>query len=114
MIWTSFQESNISDIVFNGLKANDSKAIVKHFNSTVNLVLKGEDRVSSKFQAELLLFDFFKSNRISSIKLKSSGGGKQGSSYFVYSIQVGKEDLQVIVKFMEIKGEASIIKFKIY
>lgn len=113
-VLTSFQESSVQTEVFNALKNNDSKALVKNFNNTINLSIKGEDRVASQFQAGLLLADFFKINKITSIQLKSSGNIKQGSFYAVFSIQMDKEDLQALVKFMEIKGKPYIIEFKIY
>lgn len=113
-VLTGFQETTIQDAVFNGLKNNDSKALVKHFSTSVSLSLKGEDRISTKFQAEQLLNEFFKENRVSSIKTVSSGGSNPANNYVFFNIKAGKDDLQAVVKFLEIKGELTVVEFKIY
>ncbi len=114
LLLCGFNEPEIQLNIFNGLKSCDSKVIVKHFSSRVNLSLKGNEIISNKFQSERLLSDFLKDNRIAAIETTGSGGNKQGSTYVVYEIKTAKEDLQVIVKFMEIKGEASVVEFKVY
>lgn len=111
---TGLREQSVQHSVLNVLKNNDSKSLVKHFNKSVNLALKGEERILTKFQSELLLSEFFRNNRITAIKAISSGRNKQSSTYVVYAIQTEKENLQVVVKFMEIKGETSIMEFKVY
>jgi len=111
----SFQPKNdLIENIFEALKNNQSKSIVKYFGSSVNLSLNGEERMSTKFQSELLLDQFFKEYPINSIKVVSSGGNQQSNSYIVYAIKAPKDSFQVVVKFMEIKGESSIFEFKIY
>lgn len=111
---TGFQTPSIQTIILEGLKTNDSKAIVKHFGSSVNLSLKGEERIASKFQSELMIHDFLKDNPIKSVKVNTSGGNKQSATYTVYVVTTAKESVQVAVKFMEIKGETAVVEFKIY
>lgn len=113
-VLTGFQEASIQEVILNGLKNNDSKSLVKHFSSSVSLSLHGEDRISTRFQSEQLLNEFFKLHKISSIKTVSTGGNEHANNYVVYSIKAGKEDLEVVVKFLEIKGEPTVVEFKIY
>lgn len=114
ILLTSFQSENVQVAVYQGLKNNDGKLIVKHFGSTVNLSLKGEERLSTKYQSELILTEFLKNNKIDSLKLLSNVGEKQANSYVMYEIKTQKKKFQVVVKFMEIKGETFIVEFKIY
>lgn len=113
-ILTGFQSSTVQDAVINGFKNNDSKSIVKHFNTSVSLSLNGEERISTKFQSEQLLNEFFKENKVSAIKAVSSGSNNTVNNYLLFTIKVGKEDLEVMVKLLEIKGEPTVVEFKIY
>lgn len=49
VVSSGFQAHNVCNNILEGLKNNDSKALVKHFGSTVNLSLKGEERITTKF-----------------------------------------------------------------
>lgn len=109
----SFQTQSIQNLILSSLKSNDSKTLVKYFSPNVNLSLNGEEKILNKFQAELLLTDFFKNNRITNIKMLSSNGNKQSKLYAVYSMQTAKDNFQIVVKFMEIKGETLVIEFKV-
>ena len=110
----SFQIPKVYSNILEGLKKNDSKAVVKYFGSTVNLSLNGQDRISTKFQSELILNNFFKDYPINTIKIVSNGGNGQSTSYVVYGIKTIKENFQIVVKFMEIKGETTVVEFKMY
>lgn len=110
---TGFQKKNIQNDIFLGLKNNSSKTIVKSFSSSVNLILHNESRICNKFQSELILTDFFDSNKVLKVKMVSEDNDKPNRQHIVYEITTEKGTFKVLAKYMDIKGELAVVEFTI-
>ena len=109
----SFQEKHIEDAILLGLKNNNSKAIVKHFGTTVSFFINGEDKILNKFQVEKVLSDFLQNNKVRTVEMAPHSKKGQANKYSLYTVKTNKDNYQVVVKFMEIKGEATVVEFKV-
>lgn len=109
----SFQITDISSDINQGLRSSNSKIIGKHFSSSINLSISKEEQIVTRFQGELLLSDFFKRNKVTEVKRITASGKDQLNRYFIYSIKTEKHSFRVIVKVIELKGTVSISELRI-
>ncbi|TJY62648.1 DUF4783 domain-containing protein [Sphingobacterium alkalisoli] len=109
----SFVEGNIHADIYNGLKNGNSKTLSKHFASTLSLSINKEESVYSKFQAELVLNDFFRANKITELKHLQKVAGNSSNKYLIYSLKTIKKSYRVFVKLIDIKGDFTISELRI-
>lgn len=109
----SFQTNDINNGIIQGLKSNNAKNLSKYFSSSINLSINREEQVLTRFQAELLLMDFFRRNKVTEVKRVTAAGNNQSNRYFIYSIKTTKRNFRVLVKVIELKGAASISELRI-
>ncbi|SKB97510.1 protein of unknown function [Sphingobacterium nematocida] len=110
---SSFQITDISNNISQGLKANNAKAIAKYFSSSISLSIDKEEQVVTRFQGELLLADFFRQYKVTEVKRLTASGGNQSNRYFIYNVKTAKRNFRVLVKVIELKGAASISELRI-
>ena len=110
---SSFQVTDISNNISQGLKANNAKAIIKYFSSSISLSIDKEEQVVTRFQGELLLADFFRQYKVTEVKRLTASGGNQSNRYFIYNVKTAKKNFRVLVKVIELKGAASISELRI-
>ena len=95
--------TSFDDVVKNtstALREGDAKKLAAIFNSSVNLSIKKEEGVFTKFQAELLLNDFFRSNKVDGLK-EEQRANNSSASFVVFSLRANAKNYRVFVKFIQ-------------
>jgi hypothetical protein len=113
MMLQSFVVGNIQADIYNGLKNSNSKSLSKHFASTLSLSINKEESVYSKFQAELVLSDFFKTNKTMELKHVQKVTGNPSSKYLIYNLKTAKKSYRVFVKLIDNNGDFHISELRI-
>ncbi|MBE8720988.1 DUF4783 domain-containing protein [Sphingobacterium pedocola] len=109
----SFVVGDIHVDIYNGLKNNNSKALSQHFATTLSLSINKEESVYSKFQAELLLSDFFRMNKTVELKQVQKVSGNSISKHLIYNLKTAKKSYRVFVKLIDNRGEFNISELRI-
>ena len=95
------------------LKANNAKNIAAMFSQNVSLSIKNDSGHYSKFQAEVLLSDFFRSAKALETKQVQRTNRSGSSFYIVYQMKTSQGSFRVFAKFNQSGGEATITELRI-
>ncbi len=85
---------DIPETISAAFKTGNSKELVKHFNSNVELVILENEDVYSKTQAEMILRDFFDKYPPKNFAILHQGG-KNGSKYAIGDLTTSKGNFRV-------------------
>jgi len=77
------QPNDIIADIGNAIKTGNATTVSKYFNSTLDLMVPGNDGTYSKSQAELILKDFFSKNPPKSFTISHQGSSNDGSLYAI-------------------------------
>ena len=91
---------NIASAIHSG----DSRELSKYFNSSVELVLPGNDGVFSKAQAEMIMKTFFAKSAQISFNIKQKGNSTGGAQFIIGSYKSKAESLNVYILLKPING----------
>jgi len=95
---TSFEE-----VVGNASKAlqeGNAKKLAAIFDNSVNLSVKRDEGAFTKFQAELLLNDFFRTNKVDELK-EMQRANNSTTSFVVFSLKANSTNYRVFIKFVQ-------------
>lgn len=100
--------SSSFDEVIKAIKAGDSDEVAKFFDNTVEITLPEKSNSYSKSQAELVLHDFFASNKIKDFEVlhKSETGGSQ---YCIGNLITTNGTYRTTI-FMKQKGDKELLQ----
>lgn len=107
---TSFDE--IVSSVTTALRAANAKNISAHFVNNVSLSIKRDERMYTRFQAELLLEDFFRSNKVNQLK-EVQRANSATNSFVVFSLRSNSTTYRIFVKFSETNKVYKIVELRI-
>lgn len=108
------QQLTVPEEIYSAVRAGNSKALAKYFNSNVELVILDKEGVYSKTQAELILRDFFVKNVPSNLVKRHEGkSGKEASKYVICSLSTSKGLYRVYFVMKNSNGEFTIHQFRI-
>ncbi len=113
MTLQSFVVGDIHADIYNGLKNSNSKSLSKHFASTLSLSIDKEESVYSKFQAELVLTDFFRTNKTTELKHVQKVTGNPNNKYLIYNLKTAKKSYRIFVKLIDNNGNFNISELRI-
>ncbi|UIR57609.1 DUF4783 domain-containing protein [Sphingobacterium sp. SRCM116780] len=105
--------SDINDALLSQLKVGNAKNIARYFASSMTLSILNEDGLYSKFQAEMLLNDFFSKNKPNSVKLLQKITNNSNYNYYVYSLSSNKSLFRIFVKVSSAKNAETIEEFRV-
>lgn len=107
---TSFEEvvKNVSD----ALKEGNAKKMAAFFDNNVNLSLKRDEGAYTKFQTELLLNDFFRTNKVNELK-EVQRANNASTSFVVFSLKTSSKSYRVFLKFVQSSKEIRIAEIRI-
>jgi len=74
---------SLQEEVSNAIKLGNASALAKYFNTSLDLVVPGQEITCSKTQAEQILKDFFQKNPPKSFKINHQGASKDGSQFSI-------------------------------
>ncbi len=109
----SYAQLDPTSEILEALKSGHAKDIAKYFNSNLSLSLKSDAGHYSKFQGEMILSDFFRSNKTSEVKLIQRTNKSNNSYYMVCQLKANQKGYRVFVKFNILDGEPKITEFRI-
>lgn len=107
---TSFEE-----VVKNAsaaLKEGNAKKLGAIFDNSVNLSVKREEGAYTKFQAELLLNDFFRINKVNELK-EVQRANNASTSFVVFSLKANSKSYRVFLKFVQLNNEFKVAEIRI-
>lgn len=99
----SAMSTSFADAVKNtsaALKEGNAKKLSALFSNTVNLSIKREEGSYTKFQAELLLQEFFRSTKVNGLKVVQQANNST-TSFIVFTLTSNAKNYRVFVKFIQ-------------
>lgn len=99
--------------LLDAFKNNNAKAVANYFGQNVSMSIKNDSGHYSKFQAELLLSDFFRSNKTQDIKKVQQTNRNNASFYIVYQLKASSGTYRLFFKFNHLEGESLITELRI-
>ncbi len=94
------------------LKTGNAKELSAHFMNNVSLSLKRDERVYTRFQAELLINDFFRSNKVTQLK-ELQRAKSSTNSFVVFSLRTNTSTYRVFVKLIESNNIYRVSEFRV-
>ncbi|WP_437921594.1 DUF4783 domain-containing protein [Sphingobacterium sp. LRF_L2] len=107
--------NSFEDLINNvstSLKAGDAKRLSASFDQTINLSVKREEGVYTKFQAEVLLSEFFRSNKVLTIK-ELQRVNSLANSFLVFSLKSNNSTYRVFFKIAQSDKEYRVTELRI-
>lgn len=95
--------TSFDDVVKNAstaLKEGNAKKLADIFDSSVSLSVKRDEGAFTKFQAELLLNDFFRTNEVDGLK-EEQRANNSTTSFVVFSLKTNSKNYRVFIKFVQ-------------
>ena len=85
ILFLSFADPNTQDNpeIINAIKSGNSRELAKHFNSSIDLIIPGNEGTYSKTQAELMVGNFFRANPPKSFVVRQEGTSSDSSKYTI-------------------------------
>ena len=109
----AYWQNDPSNELMDAFKNNNAKGISAYFGQNVSLSIKNDSGHYSKFQAELMLSDFFRSNKTQDIKKVQQTNRNNSSFYIVYQLKSSSGTYRLFFKFNHIDGESQITELRI-
>jgi hypothetical protein len=82
------QEVDLVAKISNALNAGDASKLAVHFNSTVDLMIPGNEGSYSKKQTEQIIKAFFVAQPVQSFTLDRKGTSNDGSQYMIGTLKI--------------------------
>jgi len=98
--------------ISSSLKIGNAKKLGKVFSNNLTLSVKQEDGTYTKFQAELLLEDFFRSNKVEQLK-RLQCVNTSPNSYVVFSLKTNKSTYRVFIKLASANEGFQVVEIRI-
>lgn len=99
---------SIDDVV-TAMRSGDANQLSRYFDTRVDVSLPGKSDNYSKSQAEMILKDFFTSNKVKNFQIKHRGENKDGSLFCVGTLQTNNGNYRTKF-FMKQKGEQQVVQ----
>lgn len=110
----SFSSSiDLNDEILVCLKNGDVKGLVRYFNSSINLSLNREEGYYSKFQSELILNEFFRSNKPRELKQIQKISNNSNNLYMIYQMKTDSKNYRIFLRMIKVEGEMKITEIRI-
>jgi hypothetical protein len=105
--FTAFYYS-IDDVV-TAMRSGNANQLSRYFDNRVDISMPGKSDNYSKSQAEMILKDFFASNKVKNFQIKHRGENKDGSLFCVGTLQTSNGNYRTKF-FMKQKGEQQVVQ----
>ena len=106
-------QGDIDNLLLEAFKSNNSKAIADFFGQNISLSIKNDSGYYSKFQAEVILADYFRSNKTTEIKQVQRTNRSNNNFYIVYQLKSPNGTYRVFAKFNQQNGVPTILELRI-
>lgn len=99
--------------VIQALRAGNAKKLASNFSDHVSLTIKSETGYYSKFQAEMILADFFRANTPTSVKRIQRISTSEVNYYIIYQLNTASQAYRVSIRYLESAGKFDITELRI-
>ncbi len=96
------------DEVVKAIKSGDAARVSRFFDNTVEISLPEKSNSYSKSQAELVLHDFFSSNKVINFEILHKSDNS-GSQYCIGNLQTNNGTFRTTI-FMKQKGDKELVQ----
>lgn len=104
--------NDLENRLFVALEKGNGKELSKHFTSSVRISVNQDSRLTTKFQAELILEDYLNSNKLVNIK-KTDVSEELSKQCIVFEAVSNRRKVRIFIKFIHLKGADYISEFRI-
>lgn len=95
------------------LRASSAKDIASYFSDNVSITIKTDTDYYSKFQGEMILSDFLKSNKATEVKQLQRLSNNSSNYYIIYQYKTRTDTFRIFVRFAESDKEQKISEIRI-
>lgn len=110
---TSFDFSEVRNGLLQGLRNANAKEVSSFFAPNVSITIKNETGYYSKFQAEMVLGDFFRANKPVEVKQVQRISGSTSNYYIIYQFKTSSDSYRIFARFMDSSGTHQISELRI-
>ncbi len=114
-IFSLFNLSDNNDmdkVVLDALMNSDAKRLSNLFTSSIKISILKDEQIANKYQAELIVSDFFKNNKL--IEIKRLPQPKNISiNCLVYEVRTVKGRQRIFMKIVNLKNKDHISEFRV-
>ncbi len=105
--FSSFTSLSFTEVI-NAIRSGSASEVSKFFDNTVEITLPGKSNSYSKSQAELVLHDFFASNRVKAFQLIHKSDNT-GSQYCIGNLDTENGLFRTTI-YMKQKGDKAVVQ----
>ncbi|SRR5690606_27094157 len=110
---TAFVNPIINEKIATAIKNGNSAAIASFFNKTVDLTLPKNEGVFSKSQAEIILKNFFTTNKPTDFKVVHDGESKNNTLYSIGNLITANGVYRTYILYQENANNIVILELRI-
>lgn len=110
---TAFVNPIINEKIATAIKNGNSAAIASFFNKTVDLTLPKNEGVFSKSQAEIILKNFFTTNKPTDFKVVHDGESKNNTLYSIGNLITANGVFRTYILYQESANNIVILELRI-
>ncbi|HLU85178.1 MAG TPA: DUF4783 domain-containing protein [Vicingaceae bacterium] len=110
---TAFVNPIINEKIATAIKNGNSAAIASFFNKTVDLTLPKNEGVFSKSQAEIILKNFFTTNKPTDFKVVHDGESKNNTLYSIGNLITANGVFRTYILYQENANNIVILELRI-
>lgn len=110
-ILMSFRDIQVD--VVQALRTGNAKELASKFHDNISITIKNETGYYSKFQAEMVLNDFFRANRPNGVKQLQRISNNKANYYIIYQLNTTSQTYRVFVRYIESDNKFRISELRI-
>lgn len=104
---------DIQGNVTQALRTGNAKELASRFYDNISITIKNETGYYSKFQAEMVLNDFFRANRPNGVKQIQRISNNKTNYYIIYQLSTTSQTYRVFVRYVESDNKFRISELRI-
>lgn len=105
-------QSEMDKAIMHALKNGNAKELSSYFTSSIKLSIHNEDQIASRHQAEFIVLDYFKNNKLIDIKKAVQQKDSQ-INFLIYEVKTDKRQVRVFMKIVTLGNKDRISEFRV-
>jgi hypothetical protein len=106
------ENNDIDKVVLDALKNTDAKRLSSLFTSSIKVSILNNEQIANKYQAELIVSDFLKNNKL--VEIKRLPQQKNSSvNCLIYEVRTVKGRQRIFMKIVNLKNKDHISEFRV-
>jgi hypothetical protein len=113
VIASAQEKGDCIEQITNAIKLGSAEELAKNFNNTIDLSVPDKDGTFSNVQAELIVKDFFRNNKVQSFKINHKGSSNDGSKYAIGTMNTSSNSYRIYFLIKNSSGKELIHQMEI-